>query len=203
VKRLSTIFPSNLKEFSAGGVNPRSLFGRPGQFACPAGVKGRAWIIGLQGDEGRRIGKTLKIMIGSDHAGFGLKETCRQFLENSGAHEVQDIGVFSRESSDYPKIAHRVAKAVSRGEAERGILVCGSGLGMSMVANRYRGVRAALCHNIYSARLSRLHNDANILALGERVLGAGLALEILDVFLNTEFEEGRHKARVDQIDAVE
>jgi len=153
--------------------------------------------------KGGRIGKEMKIMIGSDHAGFGLKETCRQFLESSGAYQVHDVGVFSRESTDYPKIAHRVAKAVSRGEYDRGILVCGSGLGMSMVANRYAGVRAALCHNIYSARLSRLHNDANILAMGERVLGVGLALEILDVFLKTEFEGGRHKARVDQIDAVE
>jgi ribose 5-phosphate isomerase B len=152
--------------------------------------------------KGDGSGKSMKIIIGSDHAGFGLKEACKQHLESSGTHQVQDVGVFSRESSDYPKIAHTVAQAVSRGERVRGILICGSGLGMSMVANRYRGVRAALCHNIYSARLSRLHNDANVLAMGERVLGVGLALEILDAFLNTEFEGGRHKARVDQIDAV-
>lgn len=145
----------------------------------------------------------MKIVIGSDHAGFGLKEACKRFLESSGTHQVHDVGVFSRESSDYPKIAHRVAHAVSQGEYPRGVLICGSGLGMSMVANRYRGVRAALCHNIYSAKLSRLHNDANILAMGERVLGEGLALEILDVFLSTEFEGGRHQRRVDQIDEVE
>ena len=145
----------------------------------------------------------MKVIVGSDHAGFGLKEACKQFLNRSGAHEVYDVGVFSRESSDYPEIAHKVAQAVSRGEYARGILICGSGLGMSMSANRHRGVRAALCYNIYSARLSRLHNDANILAMGERVLGEGLALEILDVFLNTEFEGGRHKRRVDRIDTVE
>ena len=145
----------------------------------------------------------MKIIIGSDHAGFGLKEACKQFLENSGAHQVHDAGVFSRESSDYPRIAHKVAQAVSKGECDRAVLICGSGLGMSMAANRHRGVRAALCHNIYSARLSRLHNDANVLAMGERVLGEGLALEILDVFLNTEFEGGRHKRRVDQIDTAE
>jgi len=152
---------------------------------------------------GGYIGKAMKIMIGSDHAGFGLKETCKKFLEHSGTHQVHDAGVFNRDSSDYPKVAHRVARAVSQGECARGVLICGSGLGMSMAANRHRGVRAALCHNIYSARLSRLHNDANILAMGERVLGEGLALEILDVFLNTEFEGGRHKRRVDQIDALE
>jgi len=145
----------------------------------------------------------MKIILGSDHAGFGLKEACKRFLENAGVHQVHDAGVFGRSSSDYPAIAHKVARAVSRQEYDRGILICGSGLGMSMAANRHRGVRAALCHNLYSARLSRLHNDANILAMGERVLGEGLALEILDVFLNTEFEGGRHKRRVDQMDAVE
>lgn len=148
-------------------------------------------------------GKGMKIIMGSDHAGFGLKEACKKHLEDAGAYHIYDAGVFSRDSSDYPKVAHRVAQAVSRGEYARGILICGSGLGMSMAANRHRGVRAALCHNIYSARLSRLHNDANILAMGERVLGEGLALEILDVFLDTAFEGGRHQRRVEQIDALE
>lgn len=147
--------------------------------------------------------KHMKIILGSDHAGFGLKEGCKRFLEHAGVHQVHDAGVFGRDSSDYPAIAHKVARAVSRQEYDRGILICGSGLGMSMAANRHRGVRAALCHDLYSARLSRLHNDANILAMGERVLGEGLALAILDVFLNTEFEGGRHKRRVDQMDAVE
>ena len=109
------------------------------------------------------------------------------------------MGVYNRESADYPVTAHQVAQAVANGEYARGILICGSGVGMSMVANRYRGVRAALCHSIYLARMSRLHNDANILAMGERVVGVGLALDIVDAFLNTEFEGGRHQKRLDMI----
>ena len=143
----------------------------------------------------------MDIIVGSDHAGFGLKEACKDYLKKSGEYRITDVGVYSRESHDYPKIAHKVARAVAGGEYSRGILICGTGIGMSVVANRYKGVRAALCHDTYSARLSRLHNDANILAMGERVLGVGLALEILDFFLRTEFEGGRHRARVDQIDA--
>ena len=142
----------------------------------------------------------MKIIIGSDHAGFKLKETCKTHLEKSGEHQITDAGVFSTASSDYPKIAQQVAQSISAGEFERGILICGTGIGMSITANRYKGVRAALCYNIFGARMSRLHNDANILALGERVLGEGLALEILDVFLKTEFEGGRHKSRIDLID---
>jgi len=142
----------------------------------------------------------MDVMIGSDHAGFNLKEACKAFLEEAGEYRVRDMGVFSRESADYPKIAHKVARAVSEGLASRGILICGSGIGMSIVANRYENVRAALCHSLYSAKMSRLHNDANILAMGERVIGVGLALEILELFLRTEFEGGRHKARLDQID---
>ena len=142
----------------------------------------------------------MKIIIGSDHAGFELKETCKGFLEDSGEHGLLDVGVFTRASSDYPQIAHKVARAVADGEYERGVLICGSGIGMSIVANRYKGVRAALCHNLYAARMSRLHNDANVLTMGERVLGVGLALDILDVFLKTAFEGGRHQARLDQID---
>jgi len=142
----------------------------------------------------------MNIVIGSDHAGFGLKEECKAFLEKAGEYKVTDMGVFSRESSDYPRIAHRVAQAVSKGVYSRGILICGSGIGMSITANRYRGVRAALCHSLYAARMSRLHNDANILTMGDRVSGIGLALEILDLFLKTEFEGGRHKSRIDQID---
>ena len=142
----------------------------------------------------------MSIVIGSDHAGFALKEACRAFLEKTGAYQVTDVGVFSSESFDYPKIAHKVARAVSRGEYNRGVLICGSGIGMSIVANRYKGVRAAVCDNLYSARMSRLHNNANVLAMGGRILGEGLALEILDVFLKTEFEGGRHQARVEQIE---
>jgi len=142
----------------------------------------------------------MDIVIGSDHGGFDLKETCRAALDTYQGYRVTDIGVFSRESSDYPKIAHQLAQAVSRGEYRRGILICGSGLGMSIVANRYKGVRAALCHNLYAARMSRRHNDANVLVMGGRVTGVDLSLEIVNVFLNTEFEGGRHQRRVDQIE---
>jgi ribose 5-phosphate isomerase B len=144
----------------------------------------------------------MDIVMGSDHAGFQLKEACKAFLEKGGEHRVEDMGVFDQKSADYPKIAHKVARAVAEGAYNKGVLLCGSGIGMSMVANRYKGVRAALCDNLYSARMSRLHNDANILTMGDRVIGVGLALEILDLFLKTEFEGGRHKSRIDQIDAV-
>ena len=143
----------------------------------------------------------MDIVMGADHAGFQLKEACKAFLEKSGEYQVEDMGVYNTQAADYPKIAHKVAGAVAEGVYNRGVLICGSGIGMSMVANRYKGVRAALCGNLYSARMSRLHNDANILTMGDRVLGVGLALEILDMFLKTEFEGGRHKSRVDQIDA--
>ncbi len=142
----------------------------------------------------------MDIVIGSDHGGFDLKETCMEALNRVQGYNVTDIGVFSRQSSDYPKIAHQLAQAVSRGEYRRGILICGSGIGMAIVANRYKGVRAALCHNLYAARMSRLHNDANVLVMGGRVTGVDLSLEIMNVFLNTEFEGGRHQRRVDQID---
>lgn len=151
-------------------------------------------------DAGLRKEKTVNIVIGCDHAGFDLKEICRTDLERSCVHRVVDVGVFSTDSCDYPLIAHQVAGAVSAGEYPFGILVCGSGLGMSIAANKHRGVRAALCHNLFSARMCRLHNDANILALGGRVTGVDLALEIVETFLNTEFEGGRHQRRVDQIE---
>jgi len=142
----------------------------------------------------------MKIIIGSDHGGFELKEECRVYLKDKGISGVHDAGVFSRDSFDYPKIAHKVARAVASGEFERGVLICGTGIGMSLVANRYKGVRAALCHNLFTARLSRQHNDANILVMGGRVIGGALALEMVDLFLQTPFDGGRHKLRVDQID---
>lgn len=142
----------------------------------------------------------MNIIIGSDHAGYDMKEECKILLEKDNEHKIMDIGVYSRESSNYPDIAHKVAQAVANGEYPRGILICGSGIGMSMVANRYKGVRAALCHNLYLARMSRQHNDANILVMGGRVIGMGLALEMVDIFLKTEFEGGRHKKRLDLID---
>jgi ribose 5-phosphate isomerase B len=142
----------------------------------------------------------MNVIIGSDHAGYDMKEECRLFLENLSEYKVSDVGVYSRESSDYPNIAKKVAEAVANGEYAKGILICGSGIGMSIAANRYRGVRAALCHNLYLARMSRQHNDANILVMGGRVIGVGIALEMIEIFLKTEFEGGRHKKRLDLID---
>jgi ribose 5-phosphate isomerase B len=142
----------------------------------------------------------MDIIIGSDHAGYDMKEECRLFLEKDSQHRITDAGVYDRKSFDYPIIARKVAEAVAVGEYERGILICGSGIGMSMAANRYKGVRAALCHNIYTARMSRQHNDANILVMGGRVIGFGLALEMVEVFISTAFEGGRHRRRLDLID---
>ncbi len=143
----------------------------------------------------------MKIALGADHAGFELKEKIKEFLQDAG-HEVLDLGCHSTDSVDYPVYGAKVAKAVLQGEAERGILVCGTGLGMSMVANRFPGIRAALCHELFTARMSRLHNDANVLVLGGRVIGDVLALEMVKVFLETPFEGGRHLRRVNQIDEL-
>lgn len=142
----------------------------------------------------------MDIILGSDHAGFDLKQACKALLEQSGLHQVLDVGVHSRRSSDYPRVAHKVARVVSNGEFGKGLLICGTGLGMSIVANRYSGVRAALCHNLYMVQMSRKHNDANILVMGDRVIGKGLALEMLDLFLKEKFDGGRHQSRLDQID---
>jgi len=142
----------------------------------------------------------MDIVLGSDHGGVELKEICKAHLEGSPDYRVTDMGVFSADSTDYPEMAHRVALAVAKGEFHRGILICGTGLGMSIVANRYKGIRAALCHNLYTTRMSRQHNDANILVMGGRVIGSGLALEMVDLFLMTSFEGGRHQRRVDLID---
>jgi ribose 5-phosphate isomerase B len=142
----------------------------------------------------------MKVIIGSDHAGYDLKEEVVRYLSAKGEYGVKDIGVFSREPVDYPLIAHELAKCISEGKFRRGILICGSGIGMSIVANRYRNVRAALCHNLYTVGMSRTHNDANVLVIGARVLGVGLALEMVDLFLDTEFEGGRHLRRIKQID---
>ena len=142
----------------------------------------------------------MKIIIGSDHAGFTLKEECRKLLTVKMGYEVTDTGVYNTQSSDYPDIAKEVAGAVSRGDFEKGILICGSGIGMSIAANRFKGVNAALCHNLYTADMCRKHNNANILVIGARVIGEGLALEMVKIFLTTEFEGGRHKMRIDKID---
>ncbi|MCG6879733.1 MAG: ribose 5-phosphate isomerase B [Deltaproteobacteria bacterium] len=142
----------------------------------------------------------MNIIIGSDHGGFELKEICRKIMETLKDCHATDAGTFSEDSMDYPQVAHKVAEAVSKGEFERGILICGTGIGMSVVANRYSGVRACLCHNLFTARLSREHNDANILVMGGRVIGKGIAIEMVELFLRTPFEGGRHELRLSQIE---
>ena len=140
----------------------------------------------------------MKIAIGSDHGGFKLKEEIKDHLKKRKI-AFKDLGTFSEESVDYPDIGKRVARAVASKKYKFGILVCGTGLGMSMVANRVKGIRAALCHNVYTAKMSRAHNDANILCLGGRVLKKALALKIVEAFLKTPFEGGRHLRRVRKI----
>ncbi len=141
----------------------------------------------------------MKIAIGADHGGFELKERIRDLLEGLG-HEVTDKGCYSPDPVDYPVQAKAVAKAVASGEFERGILICGTGIGVSIVANRIPGIRAALCHEIFTARMSRLHNDANILCMGARVTGTGLAEEMVREWLSTPFEGGRHLRRICMMD---
>ena len=140
------------------------------------------------------------IIIGSDHAGFDLKEECRMFLSRNRGYNVYDQGVYDKQSVDYPEIAKKVAQGVLSEGHEKGILICGSGIGMSMAANRFKGIRAALCHDLYTARLCRQHNNANILVMGGRVIGPGIALEMVEIFLNTSFEEGRHRKRIDMME---
>ena len=142
-----------------------------------------------------------KIIIGCDHAAYRLKETLKRALEESGLR-VTDVGTHSETSMDYPETGKLVAQKISSGEYERGILTCGTGLGMSMVANKFPHVRAALCNDLFSAAMSRKHNDANILVLGGRVIGDVLALEILNTWLTTPFEGGRHQRRLDMFDTV-
>ncbi len=144
----------------------------------------------------------IRVVSGSDHAGLLLKAELRKLLDDRGI-AVEDVGTDNGDSVDYPDFASVVAKKVARGEATFGVLVCGTGIGMSIVANKHRGVRAALCTSELEARMARAHNDANVLCLGERVVGAGLATAILAVFLDTPFEGGRHARRVQKIADVE
>ncbi len=144
----------------------------------------------------------MRINIGSDHAGYSLKEELKPYLRDLG-HEVVDQGTHTAEVSvDYPDFALPVARGVADGQFDCGIVICGTGIGISIAANKVRGVRAALCTNAYMARMSRLHNDANVLALGARVIGGGLARDIVDAFLAVAFEGGRHQGRVDKISAI-
>lgn len=141
-----------------------------------------------------------KIVIGCDHGGFALKEKVKQHLISDG-YEVEDCGCYSTESVDYPIYGKAVAKKVGSGEYEKGIVICSTGIGISISANKVKGVRAALCSEPYSAKMTRLHNNANVLALGALVTGENLALEIVDTFLNTEFSgEERHQRRIDLIE---
>ncbi|HEX7095431.1 MAG TPA: ribose 5-phosphate isomerase B [Acidimicrobiales bacterium] len=144
----------------------------------------------------------MRIAIGSDHAGYQLKVFVVELLTAAG-HDVVDFGSHSTEPVDYPPICAAVARAVAAGDADRGVVIGGSGQGEQMTANKVRGVRAALCNDLYTARYSRLHNDANVLAMGARVVGTGLAEAIIDVWLSTEFEGGRHQRRVEQIMSIE
>ena len=144
----------------------------------------------------------MQIGLACDHGGFELKEELKAFLKSTGVEPI-DMGSFNEESVDYPDFGVRVAEKVSRGELERGILICGTGIGMSIVANKFPGVRAALANDLYSARCSREHNDANILVIGGRIIGREVALEIVKVWLSTPFAGGRHQRRIDKIKALE
>ena len=141
----------------------------------------------------------MKYFIGTDHAGFLVKPFVIEYLEKKGI-EVEDLGTYSSESVDYPDFAHKVAEAVLANEGTKGILICGSGIGMSLAANKHKGIRAALCHDAYTAEMARRHNDANILCFGERVVGKGVIESILEAWLTHEFEGGRHERRVKKID---
>lgn len=141
----------------------------------------------------------MRIAVGSDHAGFPLKAPLADWLRTQG-HEVVDLGTHSTDSVDYPLIGFELARQVAEGAAERGVLVCGSGIGISIAANRVPGARAALVSEPLSARLAREHNDANIVCMGSRLVGEEMAREIVRVFLDTEFAGGRHQRRIDQLD---
>jgi len=143
-----------------------------------------------------------KIVIGSDHAGFNLKNKLAKWLEEKG-YTVKDVGTHSLGSVDYPDFAKAVAKEVSNGNFEKGIVVCGSGIGVAISANKVKRIRAANCHDVISARLSREHNNTNIITFGERFIAPEYAEEILQVWLNTEFQSGRHQKRVDKISEIE
>jgi ribose 5-phosphate isomerase B len=144
----------------------------------------------------------VRIVIGSDHAGFNLKQTLLSLLSELG-HSYEDFGCYDTTSVDYPDIARPVAEAVAQGRFDQGILICSTGVGMSIVANKVHGIRAALCQDTFSARRAREHNNANVLCLGEWVTGKGLAREIVSIYLRSEFVGGRHSRRVEKIDALE
>lgn len=145
----------------------------------------------------------MKISLGCDHGGYALKEHIKAYLESKG-HEVVDCGTYSTDSCDYPIFGEAAARKVQSGECERGIIICGTGIGVSIVANKFKGIRAALCGDCFSAEATRQHNDANILTMGARVTGPGLALKIVDTFLDTPFSgDERHVRRIAKIAQIE
>jgi ribose 5-phosphate isomerase B len=144
----------------------------------------------------------MKFYIGTDHAGLDLKDYTVELLKQKG-HEVVDLGPFDKSRVDYPDFAVKVCESVLKEPGTQGVLICGSGIGMSMTANRFHGIRAALAHDAYTAKMGRAHNDANVLCFGERVVGQGVAESIVDAWLEAEFEGGRHCGRVEKIEAVE
>jgi ribose 5-phosphate isomerase B len=154
------------------------------------------------GGSTEEAGMADRLIVGSDHAGLALRAEAVRIAKADG-YEVQDLGPFSGESVDYPDYARRVADAVAEGRARLGILVCGTGIGMAIAANKVKGVRAANCSSEFEARMARAHNDANVLCVGERVVGLGLAASIVKAFLETPFEGGRHQRRVDKIGQME
>ncbi len=141
----------------------------------------------------------MKFYIATDHAGIDLKDYTVELLKEKG-HEVLDLGPFSKERVDYPDYAHKVAKSVLEDSSAQGVLICGSGIGMSMAANRHPGIRAALCHDAYTATVARGHNDANVLCFGERIIGKGVCESILDAWIAGSFDGGRHTGRVEKIE---
>ena len=141
----------------------------------------------------------MKFYIATDHAGYALKAFVKEYVKEKG-HEVIDLGPFSKDRVDYPDYAHKVATSVLEDSSSHGILICGSGIGMSMAANRHEGIRAALCHDAYTASVARGHNDANVLCFGERIVGKGVAESILDAWIDGSFDGGRHTGRVEKIE---
>ena len=144
----------------------------------------------------------MKIAVGCDHGGFDHKNAIADHLKQRG-FEVVDYGIYENKSVDYPDIASKLCKGILEGEADLGILVCGTGIGMSIAANKFKGIRAAACSEHFSAKYTRLHNNSNVLCLGGRVIGIGTALELADLFVDTEFEGGRHQNRIDKIEKIE
>lgn len=143
----------------------------------------------------------MKYFIGADHAGIDIKKYVKELFEKKG-HEVIDLGPHTKERVDYPDFAKKVCEAVLKDKNSKGILICGSGIGMSMAANKFSGIRAALCHNEYAAKMAREHNDANVICLGERVSGYGVIESIVEAWLEAKFEGGRHEGRVEKINAL-